>query len=103
MDVLDTRDELISQEENGLQGEFSVTEVEEILQTGTEEVENHGVVVTFCAEPANKRNTDTTSKRLVDTGLILQLRVLGLNGLELDSNLLSRDYVGTEVDITERT
>jgi hypothetical protein len=102
MDVLDTRDELIGQEKDGLQGEFSVTEVEEILQTGTEEVENHGIVVTLGTEPANKWNTDTTSQRLVDTGLILQLGMLGLDGLELDSNLLSGDDVGTEIDITER-
>lgn len=102
VDVLDTRDELIGQEKDGLEGEFSVTEVEEILQTGTEEIENHGIVVTLGTEPANKRNADTTSQRFVDTGLILQLGVLGLDGLELDGNLLSRDYVGAEINITER-
>ena len=70
--------QLISKEKNGLETKFAVTEVEEILQRRPEEIENHGVVVTFCAKPSDKRNTDTTSKGFVDLGLLLQLRVLGV-------------------------
>lgn len=103
VNVFDSRDELIGQEKNGLQGKLSVTEVEEILQTGAEKVENHGIVVALGTKPANKRDSNATSKRLVYTGLILQLRVLGLDGLELDGNLLTGDDIGAQVDITERT
>lgn len=80
VDVLDSRDELISQQEDGLEREFSVAEVEQIFQRGAEEIKYHGVVITFCAEPSHKRNTDTSCQRFVDAGLILELWVFGLDG-----------------------
>lgn len=101
VDVLDAGDELIGQQKNGLQGELAVAEVEEILQAGAEEIKNHGIVVTLGTEPADKWDTDTTSERLVDTGLIFELGVLGLDRLKLDGNLFTGDDVGAEVDITE--
>jgi hypothetical protein len=45
---------------------------------------------------------DTAGEGLVDAGLILELRMLGLDRLELDSNFLARDDVGSEVDIAKR-
>ena len=45
------------------------------------------------AEPAHERNADTAGKRLVDASLILKLRVLSLDTLKLNSNLLARDDV----------
>jgi hypothetical protein len=101
VDVLDTGDELIGQQKDGLQGEFAVAEVEEILETGTKKVEHHGIVVTLSAEPANEGNADTAGKGLVDTSLILELRVLGLDGLKLDGNLLAGNDVCPQVDIAE--
>lgn len=94
VDVLDAADELIGEQEDGLEGEFAVAEVEEILEGGSKEVEDHGVVVTLGAEPSDERNADAASERLVDAGLILELRVLGLDGLKLDGNLLAGDDVG---------
>lgn len=95
VDVFDPGDELVGQQKNGLQGELAVAEVEEILQTGTEQVDDHGIVVTFGTEPTHKGDTDTTGERLVDTGFIFQLGVFGLDALELDGNFLARDDVGT--------
>lgn len=103
VDVLDAGNQLISEKQHGLEGEFAVAEVEEILQTGSEEVKDHGVVVALGTEPTDKGNTDTTGQGLVDSGLILKLGVLGLDALELDGNLLAGDDVGAEVNITERT
>ena len=94
VDVLDAADQLVGEQEDGLEGEFAVAEVEEILEGGAEEVEDHGVVVTLGAEPSDERNADAASERLVDAGLILELRVLGLDGLKLDGNLLAGDDVG---------
>ena len=94
VDVLDAADELVGEQEDGLEGEFAVAEVEEILEGGAEEVEDHGVVVTLGAEPSDERNADAASERLVDAGLILELRVLGLDRLKLDGNLLTGDDVG---------
>lgn len=94
MNVLDAGDELIGKEKNRLQRELAVAEVEQILKGGSEEIENHGVVITLGTEPADEWDTDTTSERLVDTGLIFELRVLGLDRLELDGDFLTGDDVG---------
>lgn len=101
MDVLDAGDELIGQQKNGLQGELAVAEVEKILQAGSEEIKNHGIVVALSTEPADKWDTNTTGERLVDTGLIFELGVLGLDRLKLDGNLFTRDNISAEVDVTE--
>jgi hypothetical protein len=94
MDVFDAGDQLIRQQKDGLQGELPVAEVEEILQTGSEQIENHRVVVTLGSEPTNERDADTSGEGFVDSGFILELGVLGLDGLELDGDLLSGDDVG---------
>lgn len=93
VDVLDAGDELIGEQENGLQRELAVAEVEEIFERGAEQIEDHGVVVALSTEPAHEGNSDTASEGLVDASLILELRVFSLDALELDSNLLARDDV----------
>lgn len=103
VDVLNAGDELISEEKNCLQRELAVAEVEQILKGGAKEIQYHGIIVTLGAEPADKGDADTSSKGLVDTGLIFKLGVLRLDALELNGNLFTRDDVGSEVDITERT
>ena len=102
MDVLNAGDELVGQEQDGLQGELAVAEVEQVLQAGAEQVENHGIVVALGPEPADEGDANSTGKGLVDAGLILELGMLGLDTLELDGDLLARDDVGSEIDITER-
>lgn len=102
MNVLDTRDELVGQQEDGLERELAVAEVEQILQTGPKKVENHGIVVALGSEPTDEWDADTAGERLVHTSLIFKLRVLGFDTLELDGDLLTGDDVGAQVDITER-
>jgi hypothetical protein len=51
------------------------------------------------SEPAHGRDSDTAGQTLVDTGLIFELEVLGLDGLELDGDLLAGDDVGAEIDV----
>jgi hypothetical protein len=89
VDVLDARNQLVGKQKDGLEGEFAVAEVEQILQTRSKEVEDHGIVVTFSAKPANKGDSDASSKGLVDTGFIFELRVLCLDALELDGDFLA--------------
>lgn len=62
VDVLNTRNELISKEKDSLQGKFAVAEVEEVFQAGAKKVENHGVVITLGAKPADKGNTNAAGK-----------------------------------------
>jgi hypothetical protein len=102
MDVLHAGDELIGEEKDSLQGELAIAEVEEVLQTRSEEIDDHSLVLTLSSEPADKWDTNTTDEGLVDTSLVFELRVLGLDALELDSNLFTWDYVGSEVDVAER-
>ena len=94
VDVLDTRYKLISEEQHCLQGEFSVAEIEQILQTWSKQIKDHRVVITFSSKPADEGDTDTTSKGFVNTSLIFELRVLGLNALELNGDLFARNDVG---------
>lgn len=103
VDVLDAGNQLVGQEQDRLQRELAVAEVEEILQGGAEEVQDHGIVVALGAEPPHEGNADTTGKGLVDAGLIFQLGVLGLDAFELDGNFFARDDVGAQVDVAERT
>jgi hypothetical protein len=95
VDVFDTGNELIGKKKYSLKRELAVAEVEKILQTRAEEIDDHGVVVTFGTEPANERNTNTTSQGLVNTGFVFQLRVLGFDILKLDGNLFTRNDVGS--------
>jgi hypothetical protein len=57
VDVLDTGDELVGQEQDGLC-------VEQVFQAGTKEIENHEVEVTIGSERAHERNFDTASEGL---------------------------------------
>lgn len=101
VDILDAGDELIGEEKDSLQGELSVTEVEKILQTRSEKVKDHGIVVTLGTKPPDERDTYTSCKGLVDAGLIFELWVLGLDTLKLDGDLFTGDDVGSKVDITK--
>lgn len=103
MDVLDSRDQLVGQEENGLEGKFSIAEIEKIFERRTEEIEHHGVVVTLGSKPADERDTDTSGEGLVDSCFIFELRMFGLDGFKFDGDFFTRDDVSAQVDITEGT
>lgn len=92
--------QLICEKKYSLQAEFAVTKVEKILEGGSKEVDDHGVVVAFRAEPTDKRYADSTSEGLVDLRLILKLGMFRLHGLELDGNLLPGNDVDSKVDVT---
>lgn len=61
VNVLDTRDELIGKEEHRLERELPVAEVEEILQTWSEQIKDHGIVVAFGTKPTDKWNSNSSS------------------------------------------
>lgn len=93
MDVFDAGNELVGEKKDGLQRELAVAEVEKILQTGSQQIDDHSIVIAFGTEPTDEGNTNTTGKRLVDTGFVFKLGVLGLDTLELDGNLFAGDDV----------
>ena len=91
---------MVGEEEHSLKGKLAIAEIEKVFKRRAEEIEDHGIVIAFGTKPPNERNTNTTSESLVDFGLILELGVLSLDGLELDGDFLARNDVDTEVDIT---
>jgi hypothetical protein len=94
VNVLNATDKLVGEQEDGLEREFAVAEIEEVLEGRSEQVEHHGVVVTLGSEPSNERNTDTAGEGFVNASLIFELRVLGLDRLKLDGDLFAGDDVG---------
>jgi hypothetical protein len=81
VNVFDSANQLIGKKEDGFERELSVAEVEKIFQTGSKEIKDHGIVVTFGSEPSNKRDADTSGEGLVDAGFIFELRVFCLDAL----------------------
>lgn len=95
MNILDPGDELIGQQQDRFQRELAVAEIEQVLQTGPEQVQHHGVVVTLGPEPTDEGNANASRERFVDTGLIFELGMLGLDALELDGYFFPRDDIGS--------
>ena len=58
--------QLIGEEEHRLETELAVAEVKEVFERGTEEIDDHGIVVALGPEPTDEGDTDTTSEGLVD-------------------------------------
>ena len=85
---------LISEEEDGLEAKLAMTEVEQVLKRGAQEINDHRIVVALGAEPSHEGNADAAGEGFVDAGLVLELRVLGLDRLKLDGNLLAGNDVG---------
>ena len=71
--------QLISEQQDCLEREFAVAKIEEVLKGRAKQIDDHCIVVTFGAEPPDKRDTNATSEGLVDLGLVLELRMLGLD------------------------
>ena len=94
--------ELIGKKENSLEVELAVTEVEQILERWAEKIDDHGVVVGFGTEPADKGDANAAGESLVYLGLIFKLRMLRLDRFELDCDFLARNYVDPKVNITCR-
>jgi hypothetical protein len=92
--------QLIRKEKNSLEAELAVAEVEQVFERGPKKIQYHGVVVALGTVPPHERDAHTASESLVHLRLILELRVLGFNRLELDGDFLARYDVNTEVDVT---
>ena len=81
--------QLIRQNKHSLHRELAVAEIEQILQTGSEKIDHHGIVVAFRSEPVHERDTGTAGQRLVDESFMFQPRTLDLDRFELDGNFLA--------------
>lgn len=66
VDVLNSTDELVSQEQHGFVGKLTVAVVEQILKRRSQKINYHGVIVTFGTVPSNKRDTYSTAQGFVN-------------------------------------
>lgn len=94
---------MVCQKQDSLQAELAVAEVEKVLEGGTKEVENHGIIITFGSEPPDEGNTDTTGESLVNFGLIFELGMFGFHRFELNGDFLARNDIDSEVNVTYKS
>ena len=106
---LQSLDHLVSYHERCFHCELPLAEVEGILQTRSEQVHDHRVVISLDAEPVYARDArcslkvnDASSltsavKYFVNLRLIEQLRELCLHRLEFNSNIVASFDVGAYI------
>ncbi|RNA28985.1 hypothetical protein BpHYR1_011981 [Brachionus plicatilis] len=101
VDVLNTADGLVREQKYCLQAEFARAKVEQVLETGPQQLHHHHVVVALASAPLQRRNAHSALQQPVYLALYVQLRVLGLGALELDAHLLIGHYVVAQIDVAE--
>ena len=90
--------ELFSQKKGCLEGKLPVAEVERVFK-GWAQLMTIAIIITPSAELAHERDSDTTGKRFVNLGFMLELRMLGLHGLQLDGDFFTRYIIDAETDV----
>ena len=58
VDELDSLQHLIGEHQHGFERKLPLAVVEEVLETGSQQIDNHHVVVTFDAKPMHVWNTN---------------------------------------------
>jgi hypothetical protein len=93
-------DKLICKEEDGLEREMPVADLEEIFQGGSEEIDDHDVIVALLAGVHDPGNTWPAHERLVDLRFLAEggRERAGDGWLELDSDFFAGDGVHAEED-----
>jgi hypothetical protein len=79
---------LVCQNQDRLQVKLVVEVIKEIFKGRAKTFKDHGAVIAFCSEPVNGWDTNATYEAFIDLVFIVKLRVLRINRLELDSNVL---------------
>jgi len=90
MDIFDSRNGLVGDEEDGLERKLSVTVVEKIFERWAEKVVNQHVEVALLPKPADLRYSHSAGKRFVRLLLALEHLVAVSNMRELYGDLLAR-------------
>jgi hypothetical protein len=91
---------LVCQNQDCLQVKLAVEAIKEIFEGRAKTFKDHGIVIAFCSEPANGWDTDATYEAFIDLVFIFKLRVLRIDRLELDSNILFRNNIDSVINDT---
>jgi hypothetical protein len=70
--------------------------IEYVLEGWAKKCEYHSIVIAFHSKPTNRWDPDATLEALVDPVLMLKLKVVCLNRLQLDGN----DFFQNNMDAT---
>lgn len=68
--MLDSRKKLVRDHESGFQRETTSAELEQVLKTGSEQIEHHHFIVIMPAEPVYRRESDRILKEVVSVCLL---------------------------------
>ena len=79
---------LVSQEQDSPQAKLIVVEIGKVLERWTKAFEDQDIVVRFHSKPMYGWNTSATGETLVHLILMLNMRVLHLNRLKFDCDIL---------------
>lgn len=74
MNSLETMEKSVGKHQHRLEWELATAKIEKALQTQSQKVKHHGLVLTFEQIGVNAWNTDTTRKRSVDIGFSFEER-----------------------------
>ena len=85
VDELDPADELVGEQQDGLEAELAVAEVEEVLQAGPQQLHHHHVVLALAAVVLDKGNPNTSLHHLKGDLLFV---IIWFVSLKLDDSIL---------------
>jgi hypothetical protein len=91
---------LVCQNQDRLQVKLAVEAIKEIFKGRAKTFKDHGVVIAFCSKPVNGWDTDATYEAFIDLVFVVKLRVLRIDRLELDSNVLFRNNIDSAINDT---
>jgi hypothetical protein len=103
MDEFNSLEHLISKHKHCFERELAFAVVEEVLETGTQEIDDHHVVVSFNSEPVDVWNSNSSLQDAIELSLIQQLWMLGSYWFQFNSDFFVCFYVCAVVDVSKGT
>jgi len=79
---------LVCQNQDCLQVKLVVEVIKEIFKGRAKMFKDHGIVIAFCSKPANRWDTNATYEAFIDLVFVVKLKVLRIDRLRLDGNVL---------------
>ncbi len=101
--ILDARKHLLGEHKNSFETELSRAKVEQVFETGAQEIKNHYVVIALGAVPSHARNANGVSSLQNSEYLrfVKQLRMLAFDTFEFDCNFLVSLHVCSQKDVAK--
>ena len=92
---LEPSEQLIHDQQRGLEGEPSPAVLEQVLEVGSQQLEDHHIEVVLDTMPADLRKAHLSRQRCVDVHLLFKQRRMDGVVLELESHLFVCGNIAT--------